>query len=73
MVADLKEELDRLRRARLYNSIIAYEPEVAGQEVREKPRYEPSDEELRNEIRNPTFKVTIEATMPKYGLLSQNE
>ena len=73
LVADLKEELGRLRKARLYNFIIAYESETEEQKEKKKPRYEPSSEELRNEIKSPTYKVTIEATIPKYGFHSQAE
>ena len=59
LVEKLRKELARLQRLKLYDSIVAYEPESECF-----PRYLPSDHALLNEIKKPTYKVTIKAEMP---------
>lgn len=66
LIPQLRDELSRLERERLYDSIVAYEPETSldlrlWQKI---PRYNPEDDALLNEIHKPTYKVTIRAEIP---------
>ena len=59
-MSGVDKELHRLKAEGLYDKIVAYS--LSGQE-----RYIPRDTTLVDEIRKPTFEVTVEATIPNDG------
>ena len=66
LVKQLRDELVQLESAGSYDAVVAYEPEMqhtdrGSQKI---PRYHPDDLAIRNEIKKPTFKVTIRVEMP---------